>query len=98
MAAGLAPTTKNQVDGQAGTLALQILSDMIRAQQFKAWLDTQTDSALIALGYAQADVNVLRSAFNDLNTFANVFLGASAQATAYDFRTFAKQIYGFGVV
>jgi hypothetical protein len=63
-------------------------------QIFKAFLDTQTDAALQALGYSAGDVAVLRSAYTDLDKLRQVYEGVATQGTTYDFRTFAKQLVG----
>ncbi len=98
MPLGLAPT-QAQVNSQAGQLCFMVMADLTRCQEFKAWLDTQTDANLIALGFVQAEVNTLRSAFVDLNQLASIFTGTLAQGlTAYDYRTFSKQLAGMGII
>ena len=98
MTLGLFPS-KGQVDAQAGQLSLAIMADFTRVQELKAWMDTQSDANLIALGYVQAEVNTLRSAITDLNTLASIYTGAVAQGvTPYDYRTFSKLLYGMGVL
>jgi hypothetical protein len=88
------PTTKLDVDSRAGQLALTLRDDLNQIQTFKAWLDTQTDANLIALGYVQAEVNTLRSAYVDLDQFRQVYQGLATRTPAYDYRTFAKLLVG----
>lgn len=87
-------TTKSDIDSRAGTLAITLRDDLQKVRVFKAWLDTQPDGNLTALGYSQAEVNVLRSAYVDLDKLAQIYGALTTQATTYDFQTFAKQLVG----
>jgi hypothetical protein len=93
MAVGF-PALKTDVDARAGQLALTVRDTLRQVQIFKAWVDTQTDAALIALGYVQADVDRLRSSFVDLDKLRSIYEGTATQASTYDFRTFAKLLVG----
>lgn len=88
------PANKTDIDARAGQLALTVRDTLRNVQIFKAYLDTQTDAALLALGYNQTDVNTLRSAYTDLDKLRQVYEGSSSQTPAYDFRTFAKLLAG----
>lgn len=88
------PTAKLDVDSRAGQLTLQLRDTLVQIQQFKAWLDTQTDPQLVALGYVQAEVNTLRSAFVDLDQLRAVYQGTATRTPAYDYRTFSKLLTG----
>lgn len=92
----IATTTSVNVTAACGGLAHDLDRLMLRIQSQKAWLDTLLDSDLIAMGYVQADVNTLRSAMLDLDKLRQVYQGAAISDPAYDFRTFAKQLYLFG--
>lgn len=85
---------KVDVDARSGQLALTLRDTLRQVQLFKAWLDTQTDSQLIALGYAQGDVDKLRSAFVDLDQLRTVYEGTGTRTPAYDYRSFAKLLVG----
>lgn len=85
---------KTDVDARAGQLALGVRDTLRQVQLFKAWLDTQSDGQLIALGYAQADVDKLRSSFVDLDHLRQVYEGSGTRSPAYDYRTFAKLMVG----
>lgn len=89
-------TDKPSVNNMLGGLMLKIHTGMNGVKELKAWTDTQLDSDLIALGFAQGDVNALRSALVDADKLRTVYEGTAVQATTYDFRTFAKTAYGFG--
>lgn len=95
MAVGLTPT-KSDVNIGSGTLAQSLNIAFTNIQQYKAWLDTQTDQNLIDLGFVQADVNVLRSAIGDLDQLRNIYQGGATLGSAKDFRTFSKQLWRFG--
>jgi hypothetical protein len=91
------PTTKATIDSTAGNIASSINVVFDRVRLFKIWLDTQIDADLITLGYTQAEVDRLRSAYVDLDKLRTIFEGSQTQSPAYDFRTFAKLIWGFGL-
>jgi hypothetical protein len=88
------PALKTDVDARSGQLALTLRDTFRSIQLFKAWLDTQTDAALLALGYAQGEVNTLRSAYTDLDQLRTVYEGTATRTPAYDYRTFAKLLVG----
>jgi hypothetical protein len=52
------------------------------------------DAALTALGYTQAEVNVLRAAFTDMKALYNIAHNAGTQATPNDFFFNAKHLVG----
>ncbi|MGZ3714575.1 MAG: hypothetical protein ACXVA4_04085, partial [Ktedonobacterales bacterium] len=93
---GIQPT-KADIDSMSGSLSRELNSVMERITEFKAWLDTQTDNNLqTTYGYTASDTANLRSAFNDLAQLVTIYQGTATLATAKDFRTFAKLIWGFG--
>jgi hypothetical protein len=85
---------KTDIDARAGQLSMSVRDALRNVQIFKAWLDTMTDAALLALGYAQGDVDVLRSAYVDLDKLRQIYEGSATQGSTYDFRTFAKRMTG----
>lgn len=96
MSLGITPT-KSDVDSLCGGLARDLKTTLSRIVDAKLWLDTKTDANLLALGYVQGEVDSLRSAYVDLNKLAGIFNATQTQATTYDFKTFAKLLYGFGI-
>lgn len=92
-----ASISQAEINASAGQIARQVFAALDKVEQFKAFLDTKTDPDLVALGFVQADVNVLRSAIGDLEQLSNIFLGQVNLASAKDFRTFAKQLIGTGL-
>lgn len=86
--------TKADIDQRLGSCFVSTREALRNCQLVKAWLDTQTDAALIALGYTQAEVNSIRSGMTDLDKLRQIFEGTATQASAYDFRQFAKLFGG----
>lgn len=90
-----ASVTKSDIDNAAASVSQSMFAATRSITQLKAYLDTQTDAALVTLGYTSGEVAVLRSAMNDLVDLAGVFNGsATAKTLPYDYRTFAKQLIG----
>lgn len=89
---------KPTVYNQAAALARELDRNLLKIQQYKAWLDTIADATLLASPFncVQADLDVLRSAFADLNQLATLYQGGATLSPAKDFRTFAKLTYAFG--
>lgn len=88
------PTNKIDVDSRAGQLALTLRDVFVEIVTFKAWLDTQTDAQLIALGYEQAEVTLLRAAYTDLVNLNNIAHAQDTQPAASDFFWNAKHLTG----
>ena len=97
MAAGLGPT-RTEIDTQAGVIARSVQKAMNDVREFKYYLDGKTDQQLLALGYVQAEVDDLRSAYADLYALTDVYRGSALVAVLKDFRTFARRIFGMGDV
>jgi hypothetical protein len=93
MAVGFS-AVKTDIDNRAGNLSVSLRDVLRNVQIFKAFLDTQTDAGLQALGYSSGDVATLRSAYTDLDKLRQIYEGTATQGTTYDFRTFAKQLAG----
>lgn len=90
--------TKADIDARAGQLAMAVRDDLLRAAQFCDLLNDTSifanDAALIALGYTQAEVTVLRAAFTDLKALYNLAHAAGTQASPNDFFFNAKHLTG----
>lgn len=93
MAVGF-PALKADIDARAGQLALQLRDTLRQIQLFEAWLLTQADANLVSLGYVQAEVNTMKSAYADLDQLRTIYEGTANLTTAKDFRTFAKLLTG----
>lgn len=96
MAAGII-VTKSVLDLQLGALVNQGINWMESVRRMKAWLDTKTDQDLIDLGYVQGDVDLMKSAYTDLNNLRLLATAQRTQATENDFFFFGRQLAGTGV-
>jgi hypothetical protein len=97
MAAGLnAGLTLANVNSVAGGLASDLNSLMNRIQQFQIFL-AATDLTAAPISMTSADQAVLKSAFTDADKLRQIYQGLATQTPAYDFRTFVKQVDGFGL-
>jgi hypothetical protein len=85
---------KPDYDQRSGGLAMAVRDALDNVRKFKAHLDTKTDQSLINLGYVQAEVDLMRSAFVDLDQLRTIYEGTANLSVAKDFRAFAKQITG----
>lgn len=88
------PTDKATIDARVGNSVIALRNQLEDVTRIKAWIDTQTDAQLIALGYVQADVDVLRPAFTDLANLAKVANGQATQAQANNFFFWAGKLTG----
>jgi hypothetical protein len=93
MSAGL-PTNKLDIDMKAGQLALQLRDVFDQIKTFQAWLAAQTSQALLDKGYLQGDVDIIKSAYTDLDKLRTVYEGTITLPVAQDFRVFAHQLTG----
>lgn len=102
MAVGDQPTHA-EINATALQIVRQLYSAFVNVQRFQAYLLATADATLIALptggatALIQADINTLKSTFNDLDLLRTVFEGTATQASLKDFRAFAKQILGPGL-
>lgn len=90
------PTDKFTLDNQFGSIALSVRKVLTDIASSKSRLDGLTDQDLLDRGYTDGQIAQLRSAWNDLNRFVDVFYGR-AGTEQYDFSTFVRFLWGFGV-
>lgn len=88
------PKDKNSVDNVVGELAQSINRNFRRAVQLKTELDSVTDAQLTAAGYSTGEVTALRTLAADLVQLNGIFTGASNLASAKDFRTSMRPVWG----
>jgi hypothetical protein len=93
MAVGF-PVNKSDIDNTLGQISVQLRDSIFRVPGFKARIDAMQDADLIALGYLDTDIPLLRSSLDDLLQIFAVATGAAAQPTAYDFRTNIAKVTG----
>lgn len=92
-----ATVTAGDVNSTAAQIARMVFNTFRAVEQFQEWLATKTENDLIALGFTSGEVAILKSSFTDLDKVRQVFEGSATQASAYDARTFAKQLLGCGL-
>jgi hypothetical protein len=89
------PLLKTDIDARSGSLVVQLRDTFEKIRLFKLVLDGfAQDSDLIALGYNQADVTLLRASFTDLDKLRQVGAAAATQASTSDFWFNAKKLAG----
>lgn len=86
--------SKFDIDNAAGSVARMISSWSEQSMRLATQLDTIPNPDLVAMGFTEDDVALLRSAVNDMNKLAGIYLGQQEQTPAYDFRTFSKRLTG----
>lgn len=89
--------TKADIDAQAGSLVTAVRDSLRRAAAFKAVLDNTnviTDAYLLTLNYSQAEINLLRAAFSDLNSLYNVAHANGTVSSNNNFFFSADQLTG----
>ena len=91
------PTDKNTLDTQFGGIALRVRQILTEVASSKNRLDGLTDQDLKDRGYTDTQIAQLRSAWNDLNKFVDVFYGRVEGGPAYDYSQFVRFLWGFGV-
>ena len=84
MSVGL-PVTHSDLNVQAGTIALDMLSAANRVRQLQDYLEATPDQDLVDLGFSAADVTVIKSAFTDLDAVVSELRGRL---------TFIRQLIG----
>lgn len=91
------PVDLASMNSVAGSIVLDVRNSLRRAANYNAWLqDTAiwpNDAPLIAVGYDQTAVNLLRASFIDLNNLNRVATGLQATG-ASDFFANAKKLTG----
>ena len=97
MTAGLS-LTKGDLDNRAGSLVIAVRDGLARCAQFCDLLNDTSifanDAALIALGYTQGEVTMMRAAFTDLKALWNVAKANGTVPSNNDFWFNAKHLTG----
>jgi len=89
-------TDKGTLDSQFGGVALRLRQTLTEIASSKSRLDSLTEQDLLDRGYNSQQIAQLRSAWNDLDRFVNVFYGREG-TEPYDFSTFVRFLWGFGI-
>lgn len=95
MSVGL-PVSKNEIDGRAGDIARSLQRVFRDVLTLKSYLDQTPDADLVTLGYTEAEVATLKTAWSDLFELSTIWSGQANLTNAKDFRTFVRQLWGVG--
>lgn len=95
MSVGLS-VTKTEIDARSGDLARVFQRAFGDVGTLKGYLDQTPNPDLVALGYTDQEVAVLKTAIGDLWQLATIWTGESALADPKDFRAFVRQLWGVG--
>lgn len=88
------PDDKNAIDARAGGLAIQMRDLLNAIGNFQAHLAEKTDAQLIALGYSQAEVDLLQAAFTDLDALRKVATAQQTQPAVNNFLFNSNKLVG----
>lgn len=99
MAAGI-PVTKSQFDDLVGTTPRAGKIFFERVLIAKDFLDQYSSADLVTNGWcaSSTDADNVKSTFADLAQLETIWRGAATLGSAKDFRTFARRLWGLGVI
>ena len=95
MSVGLS-VTKTEIDTRAGDIARAFQKSFEDVVTMQTYLEATPNPDLVALGYTDQEVAVLKTAFADLSQLGRIWGGAEALAAPKDFRAFVRQLWGVG--
>jgi hypothetical protein len=95
MSVGLS-TSKSEIDSRAGDIARTFQRLFHDVETMQTYLDETPNGDLVAMGYTDQDVAVLKSAYADLSQLGRISTGAEALPAPKDFRAFVRQLWGIG--
>lgn len=78
-------TNAQQIALQAATFLRALRNDLNAAVGFGQWLAEVQDADLVAVGFTQDDVTLLRAAFADLATLYGIINGGAPPAAPYQY-------------
>jgi hypothetical protein len=90
--------TANDVNAISGGIARDLNAVLARVQAFQVFLEG-TDLTDPPYSFSDQEEAIIKSAFADLDQLRQTFEGVSGRptrATNYDYRIFAKSLWGFG--
>jgi hypothetical protein len=88
------PVDKNTIDQRVAAIAWQLRNTFNEVAIIKTWIDGKTDAELIALGYSQAEADLIQAAYTDLDNLRKVATGQQQQVGTNDFFFNAKKLLG----
>lgn len=80
--------TKDQLNQLMGDNTTILHREYIKAVSIKEFFDRTSDATLVALGFVQSEVNIMKSAYADL---------AFQKTSAFDSSQNVKLLYGTGI-
>ena len=95
MSVGLT-VSKGEIDSRAGDITRSFQQAFENVATMKLYLDGAADADLVALGYTENEVAILKSAWGDLAELGTIWTGSAALATPKDFRSFVRRLWGVG--
>ncbi|HMF95107.1 MAG TPA: hypothetical protein VKE96_12465 [Vicinamibacterales bacterium] len=95
MSVGL-PVSKQEIDTRSGDIARAFQRNFEDVLTMQTYLEATPNADLVALGYTDQEVAVLKTAFSDLTQLGRIWTGSEALADPKDFRVFVRQLWGVG--
>lgn len=91
-----ASLTRGQVDYNLGALSQKLNTVMEDIDDFQFFTETTQDADLETLGYTPDEIALLRTCSSEMDQLRRIYQGLEALATAKDFRTFLRRVWGTG--
>jgi hypothetical protein len=88
--------SKGEIDSRMGDLARSFQKLFRDEVIMKSYFDSTADADLVALGYEEGEVAILKSAIADLDHLRRIALGEEALAASKDFTAFLRLLWGVG--
>ena len=89
-------TTKGEIDTRMGQLARDFQEMFGDEVILKSYFDGTADADLVALGYEEGEVAILKSAIADLDQLRRISVGEESLANPKDFTQFLRLLWGVG--
>lgn len=90
--------SRQELDSRVNVLTVNLNNWFQQIKGMQIWLASKPDAELQAEPYlyTATEVAQLKSAFADLDQLRQVYEGTATRTPAYDYRTFAKLVWGLG--
>lgn len=88
------PINKNILDQRVGFLAKQLRDTFEDIEKVKVYFDAVGSQGLLDLGYSQSEVDVMVSAFTDLDKLRRIANAQDTQTSNNDFFFWARRLVG----
>ena len=99
MAAGFQASLSIPIlNGRAGAIAASLHTAFMHVREMRAQLLAITDADLLALGFAQPDIDNIKSAFADLDQLRTIYEGSATLGVAKNFTTVPRRLMGVEAV